>query len=350
MVFNEGIKMQLSEEQSAVWRKAILRLKNQGNFFLGGYAGTGKTTLAQAICEEFHNVAYCAFMGKAVNVMRRKGMEGATTLHRLLYDWDDDMEIFRPKPNINAEYVCLDEGSTVNTELWQDLQRHEIPTLVMGDPGQLEPVGKDAGLMNNPDAVLTRIFRNEGSISWYAEHVRQGGDIEVGTYGDVVVRSKESFKIDDLDSRFICGFNKTRVAVNKAKRKALGYSGDLVEGEQLICLHNSQGLFNGQLFTVKKILEEVGRCYWCDVILDDGSEVRKKVWTGALGCIRPPDWRTFPRRAVICDYAYAITCHKMIGSEEENVVVWDEQCDLWSPIRWRYTAITRASRKVVVYI
>lgn len=338
----------LSDTQQLAISQGRLALRSGLEFKVGGYAGTGKTTVAQLICEGLH-VAYCAFMGKAVNVMRKKGMKSATTIHSLLYDWDDDAQKFIRKLNIPANYICVDEGSTVNVNLWKDLVRHGKPILVLGDPGQLEPVGDDAKLMAQPNIILDKIFRNEGSIADFAAKVRVGEWLDEGNYGDVIVKNKADWKFE-RGSRIICGFNRTRVAFNRLIRQQLGRNGSFVEGEELICLNNNNGMFNGQMFTIKRIVGERGTNVKCDIILDDGTETTKLLWLGHLNRGHKMDWNSFPSKAIVCDYAYAITCHKMIGSEEENVVVWDEQCDLWNPIKWRYTAVTRATEKVTVYV
>src|SRR3979411_1592489 len=55
-------------------------------FRLFGYAGTGKTTLARYLAEDIEGkVAFAAFTGKAALVMRRKGCEGASTIHSMIY-------------------------------------------------------------------------------------------------------------------------------------------------------------------------------------------------------------------------------------------------------------------------
>src|SRR5687767_15760339 len=55
-------------------------------FRLFGYAGTGKTTLARHIAEGVDGkVLFAAFTGKAAQVMRGKGCNGASTIHSLIY-------------------------------------------------------------------------------------------------------------------------------------------------------------------------------------------------------------------------------------------------------------------------
>ena len=59
-----------------------------------------------------------------------------------------------------------------------------------------------------------------------------------------------------------------------------------------------------------------------------------------------------PRGLVHFDYAYAITCHKSQGSEWDSVMVYDEWMppQVWDMKRWRYTAITRASKQLTIYV
>src|SRR5450759_498092 len=69
----------------ADWLKAKPGTGNTPQVFrLFGYAGTGKTTLANHIAEDVDGeVKFAAFTGKAASVMRGKGCRGASTIHSL---------------------------------------------------------------------------------------------------------------------------------------------------------------------------------------------------------------------------------------------------------------------------
>src|SRR5215831_14656675 len=54
-------------------------------FYLAGYAGTGKTTLAKEIGRRAGDAVFGAFTGKAADVMRRKGCADAATIDSLIY-------------------------------------------------------------------------------------------------------------------------------------------------------------------------------------------------------------------------------------------------------------------------
>src|SRR5262249_47488365 len=123
--------------------------------------------------------APCAFTGKAVNVMRNKGLD-ANTIHSVIYrpaKQPDGSVIFvlKSTPQIAYSGFLVDEASMLSRELYQDLRSFGLPIIFIGDPGQLPPVGLDMNLMANPDYRLETIHRNAGPIAHFAEHLRKGG-------------------------------------------------------------------------------------------------------------------------------------------------------------------------------
>src|SRR5688572_21252617 len=50
-----------------------------------GFAGTGKTTLAQHLADDMDNVLFGAYTGKAALRLHQKGCLGARTIHSLIY-------------------------------------------------------------------------------------------------------------------------------------------------------------------------------------------------------------------------------------------------------------------------
>ncbi len=78
--------MQLSGKQeeaiSAIERWLPTKVQE---FVVAGYAGTGKTTIAKFIAGNKEGVIFCAYTGKAANVLREKGCEPAGTIHGFLY-------------------------------------------------------------------------------------------------------------------------------------------------------------------------------------------------------------------------------------------------------------------------
>src|SRR3954452_25589813 len=100
--------MEWSPQQEAALKAVKEWLKDEGNqvFRMFGYAGTGKTTLAQEIASNVSGrVVYGAFTGKAASVMRRKGCAGAKTIHSLVYKLKDE--------NIGQPTFVLNDDSEV---------------------------------------------------------------------------------------------------------------------------------------------------------------------------------------------------------------------------------------------
>ena len=136
-------------------------------FRLFGYAGTGKTTLAQHIAAGIDGkVLFAAFTGKAACVMRSKGCRGASTIHRLIYkpqeqsEENPTFELWNKAPASHAKLIIIDECSMVDAELARDLMSFEVPLLVLGDPAQLPPI-QGGGFFTDarPDAMLTEVHR-----------------------------------------------------------------------------------------------------------------------------------------------------------------------------------------------
>lgn len=217
-----------SDDQAAAIDKlnTWLNSGNQQEMTLGGLAGTGKTTLLKSVVESLHaqglTVAVAALAGKAVAVLKSKGLAHAQTLHSLLYEpegppeeWSMAKEVWRlAKKNstafrtrnememaaqhgdfakfsqadiaawkewqrvqrvygphvseepewveveeIPADIVIVDEASMVPYDVLHSLRKHQVPVLFVGDHGQLEPVGENPGLMVNPEIRLETIHR-----------------------------------------------------------------------------------------------------------------------------------------------------------------------------------------------
>src|SRR5262245_26935850 len=85
-------------------------------FTLGGYAGTGKSTVTGELTEYLEDkgstVKVCAPTGKAANVLRKKGLSQATTVHATIYnpgDPDDSDSEWVLRPSLNCDLLIVDE-------------------------------------------------------------------------------------------------------------------------------------------------------------------------------------------------------------------------------------------------
>ncbi len=313
---------------------------------LGGYAGTGKTTLIRRIVEEIgaSRVSVCAYTGKAAHVLRGKGLANASTIHSLIYmpyqicgyckhevherrcdrtQYCSKAETethFRTADLLDTDLIIVDEASMVDRQIHEDLLSFGCPILYVGDHGQLEPIGSNPHLMKDPDIRLEKIHRQaeDSPIIRFAHRVRQHGLPQTeGEAARVEYRTKSPPDLHTYDI-VLCGRNKTRVALNAKIRRSLGFSGELPQrGERIVCLRNSkdQNLFNGMLATVLDVdTHEDLPCPELDLIDDDGN-VRTGVPFVAeqFGCEETLD-RSSRRRALF-DFGYALTVHKCVSGD-----------------------------------
>lgn len=347
-----------TEQQSAVDTAVKAVKEGKPVFRLGGYAGTGKTTVARHIVEQLSNCMPCAFTGKAAYRLTQKGIY-AQTIHRTIYDYDGAK--FHKKPYVDGKWFLIDEGSMVSTDLWTDIMSYRKPIVMLGDPGQLEPVGKDPRLMHKPDVVLNQIHRQaEGNgIIQFATDIRLDKfwlDPDIKYTDEVILNhAVSSVPVHDLEwaDIILCGFNATRLKLNRVVRNIRKHTGLLNPGEKIIVLRNNQNfsVFNGQILTIESLGNTKGRTIVANCVTDDGRKVGLPLYKEQFGH-KPIDARGVPdnRDIVFADYGYCITCHKSQGSEWDKVLVIDEQMErLWDAKRWRYTAITRAAKELKYY-
>lgn len=336
-------------------------------FKLGGYAGTGKTTLIKAVMEalgrDFH-IEICAFTGKACSVLRRKGLHHAGTMHSLMYDCHKENGVFfftkRARMEGDPDLVIVDEASMVSTSLYNDLKSFGKKILFVGDPGQLEPVGDNPNLMKHPDFVLSKIHRqaSQSPIITLASDIRQGIAMpRTRSLDGLLIRDRQIMtSLLCEHDQVICATNKTRLSFNEKIRtfKRLP-SRTVVPTDKIIVLRNNStyNVYNGQILFIDHIIsqdhlqwkvnahDEVGNEYrdlpiWKDPFTTPQTDNKKDVEIPKID--RKP--------LVYADFGYAITCHKSQGSEWDKVIVIDQWMppQVWDIKRWRYTAITRAAK------
>lgn len=333
-------------------------------FILAGLAGTGKTTIIKHAADELgikeHQIRYCAFTGKAALVMKSKGMR-ATTIHSLIYEprTDENKRVFFKKKSnlgIDVKLIICDESSMIGKIIQYDLESYGIPILYVGDHGQLPPVSDDTtNLMISPNFRLETIHRQalDNPIIWIANQARIGKFIKHGKYGSTVLKTPASkIGIETLKSanQIICGKNNTRKNINNQMRDYYGYKSIFpIAGDKLICLKNNSenGLVNGMS----------GKCVFFDekkMNLDFRSDedemyfdltVDKHIFANTK-----PEVYKYNKMIDQFDFGYCITCHKSQGSQYDNVIVYEEKLGFDNELhsRWLYTAITRASERLII--
>lgn len=337
-------------------------------FRLFGLAGTGKTTIAKNVEELADKVAYAAFTGKAAYVLRSKGCEPANTIHSLIYkahqneytgQWSFKLD--RDSPVKELDLLIVDEVSMVGEDLAFDLLTLAKKVLVLGDPGQLPPVKGEGFFINTaPDFTLTEIHRQakENPIIELAHRVREGGVLKLGSYGESKILRAKQFTDSELlaPDQVLVGKNDTRVYMNNAYRRQKGYEDYMPrDGERLICLRNNRdrGFLNGQMYTASDAVEDGNDVECLITPLEEPEQVKDKISTPVeyyQGRESFLDWK-IKKSADEFTYAYAVTVHKSQGSSWPHVMVLDQSKVFKEYAKnWLYTAITRASEKVTIYL
>ena len=367
------------QEKALSLAGAWLRIKYQPFFYLAGYAGTGKTTLAMHIARHAKGkVAFAAFTGKAAKVMRQKGCAGAKTVHSLIYYTEVDQATGKVFVQIkehaldDVALVVVDECSMVNEEVGKDLLSFGVPVLVLGDPGQLPPVhGAGFFTTGTPDFMLTEVHRQakDSPIIRLATDVREGRPLPscLDEPGLRVVSRAELDRNDVLlADTVIVGRNATRPAFNRRLRELHGFRDRLpMAGETLVCLRNSRNIrqssvFNGETFQVVKRKRSRKDAHGSIVRLDlsdpdDAARgvfevsVRHQFFDNEADAARLPHQAHYGLQQFT--FGYTITVHKAQGSQWSRVCLFDESDAFREDARkHRYTAITRAAQHLTMVI
>jgi len=352
----DSVSVELTGEQKQVLH-SLLKF-NKRVQTLGGYAGTGKTTVISHLSRLLPNFAVCAFTGKAANILRKKGLPSAQTIHSLIYKAVDyggrTVWVLKHPSDLLCEGFIVDEASMVSKEIHQDLLSFCRPIIFVGDHGQLEPVGQDVFLMQNPDYKLEQIHRNAGEIAHFAEWLRMGKPTL-----DFKKQPEYEGKIKFLTNRqaiphmasvdqIICAFNKTRVGLNFQVREVKGFKGDEPQvGDKVMCLRNNRmkGLFNGMQGTVEWVANSRFGSPKMEFLSDgnayqvfyDPSQFNKEKYDFSPNHDDPDPF----------DFADAITCHKSQGDEWNRIMVFEQFCSKWDHKRWTYTAASRAREEIL---
>jgi exodeoxyribonuclease-5 len=365
---------------------------------ISGYAGSGKSTLVRFIIEALDvdedDVCYCAFTGKATEVLRKKGNKNACTLHKLLYESipKPDGGFFRkPKPQLDYNIIVVDEVSMAPKTLMDLLFFHNVYVICLGDPGQLPPIDKneDNHLLDHPHIFLDEIMRQaqESEIIRLTMKIRNNEPIDYYDGKEVKIIPYSQLNTGALQwaNQVLTATNAKRESINNQMRQLLNHPDYPVDGDKMICLrnywddlsNNGDPLINGTIGILKNSFQtwrEIPRFVKSDIrrfdvltgdlMIPDTNDVyqmtemdRQMIIIGEKCC----DWKLSYKLGKLklrygeivpkeFTYAYAITCHKSQGSEWNNVVVLEENFpfDKEEHVRWLYTACTRSSEKLVL--
>lgn len=392
-----------AQDRALMEIRAWARDPSSPMFVLGGFAGTGKSTILDYLVEDFPGVRFCGPTGKSVSVMRSKLKPGTlvTTIHSYLYsprdvtekELDDALGYIAELKRIGASrseildaqnrhrdiremlergqcrfidresvercnFIVVDEASMVNEKTRDDLLDAGTKVLFVGDPGQLPPIqGREFFEDNPPNVMLQEVHRQAAGsrILRLATAVRNGekfsdwgGDCE---RLEAFPGMEAALEADQV----IAGMNRTRMGFNRAARKFQGHGSVYPEnGEPVVCLRNDHimGFING---VGGYALSDAQEDSFGDLTMDvahDGHIVRGVFLDPyPFACYeRPLTRRDMPANGgSIFDFGHALTVHKAQGSEWDHVMVIDDKMrvqDREFRKRWIYTAATRARSRL----
>lgn len=393
--FDKELASFLSVDQAEVLNAIIhwLNTLDSPYITLGGYAGTGKTTLISLLRNLIHKqqpekkVAFASYTGKASQVLKQKLVEhkalfkgdSCGTIHSLMYsaEVDKDGRVISWKRSKELEYdlLIIDEASMVNSEIWRDLLSYQLPIIAVGDHGQLPPIESSGfNLMNEPILRLEKIHRQaQGNpIIEVATMAREQGQIPFKKFSSTVMKvhgnSDDATQIfermaqsRDQDSLILCSRNRTRIKLNKHVRALREIESESPQvGETLICLKNNYTtncgpIFNGMLGRVQSLSPKEEHWYDASIeFYDDG-----RIFSGDISkhqfhqekYLDKVEGVHYSKIGDRFDFGYALTVHKAQGSQASKVLLFEEYAPYMKGIewnRWLYTAVTRASEELYI--
>lgn len=358
----------LNDEQ----RAAVAFMAARPLSILHGGAGVGKTTTTRAICAVHQaagrNVVLCAISGKAALRLSRATGRVAQTIARLLLSLDAQAanEGRQPAPDhlrIDEDtLLVIDEASMVDLASWSRLLAH-VPQgariVIAGDPGQLPPVGLGRVFHDlveaGTDAFELRKVVRQGAgnpIIGFARQIREGRVPDLPGFAGVedgvfhVDCPMEALELAALDVRgklacdqllTVAGRNATCDAIARAvqaERRTSGVAGRRLGprlpwvsiGEPVVVTANryAEALTNGLIGTVTGLEPAEFHFY--------GESTPRGISPEALWDIAS---------------AWCVTVHRAQGSEAERVIVLLDAPGMMTR-EWLYTALTRATRQVVL--
>ena len=348
-------------------KKAVeMALNNRLSLILGG-AGTGKTTLIQAIIgyTDSHVVLCSPTAKAAINLSLRTGITAAT-IHRTL-GVPRDGSFAETTPLNGTDAIIIDEAGMLTLEMLAGLLKaapQDCRIVLVGDDNQLPPVGvghvlRDLAALPVPCVRLKRNHRQiqtagalhqnitrfeaihslsdlafDESFSLYsgpdciADLAQTAAKLyQNGTSVQVIAPRNDDVNL--LNRRIQSLLN----PMPKNKLFAVHGKTVFVDGDRVVISRNDpvRGCFNGEngVLSITEsgitvALNNGRKAYWVKAEIDNGlNEI-------ALG--------------------YAITTHKSQGSEYDIVLLYVTPCNRYLLTRrLMYTAISRARKRLILY-
>lgn len=330
-----------------------------------GGAGTGKTTVLQAVIDSYKSAGYeieaLALSGRAAMRLRESIGSDTRTIAAFLKN-EPIHDLDRSK-----WLVVIDEASMIDTQMMYKIITHitpEVRILLVGDPNQLPAIGAGKVLLDIvnskviPNNTLSIVKRQKGStgIPEYSNFIKDGVvppeiSTENITFHEVLpehitARCADLYLQNPSDSQVLCATYKAekggidsintlcqQTANPKGKQMQFMHDGvlqylNIRENDPVIFTQNNYDvdIQNGTLGRLISTAADDG--FYGTVLLDDGREI--KLTNALVDSLR---------------LAYSISLHKAQGSQFPRVVI-SLQNSRMIDRSWIYTAITRAVAEI----
>ncbi len=264
------------------------KLKKDDVFLLLGYAGTGKTTVAQAFSKALKHIGWSSVLGaptgRAAKILQGTWGQRAWTLHRMLYisvrGTDGVFKRIRRKNKGKKLIFIIDEASMIsdsseNGQILNDLlyfvkSGKDCKLILAGDKAQLPPVGQiyspalsqqillDSYSIQAHVAILSQVMRqsvNSGilitatdlrnalfSKSPFFPVLRSSKEVRfINDLQDLHESLESSFSHSDNDSIIITRSNARAVLYNQQIRSTiLGHDEIINAGDLVMVVQNNE--------------------------------------------------------------------------------------------------------------
>lgn len=338
-------------------------LTNRVSVITGG-PGCGKTTIIRAITYAWkkgvnENIILCAPTGKAARRMSDATGFPAKTIHFIIYGPDLAVE--------NPLFVC-DEASMLDLPLAEQLLNivvaHNGTLVMVGDADQLPPIGAGHFFLDCiespliPTAKLTMSHRFAGSIARNAEHINRGEGFHSFMFDQNTefIPAKKTQVADIIVNKFkelLTKYNVSDISVVVPMRKKSSSAADILNErirESVNPLKKGEKTFGKQNFRKGDRVMNCQNDYENEIYNGECgtvTEITDFIMTVSYDNEREIEYR--PRDVDSLTFAYALTVHKMQGSENKVcILAFSNEHSIMLQRNLLYTAITRAKEKVII--
>lgn len=378
-----------------------------GSISLTGPAGTGKTSLLIEAKKYISGAAWTAMTGRAALRLSEAAGVKASTLHAVLYKRPEQLKNgeveFKTLSVPTFKFLIIDEASMITPKIYDDLQQwvyfYRVRILYVGDSFQLPPILTEEDRKNNEAFTifskvrgpeLVKVMRSGDGIIDIATIMREerryptqanSAYSVVQTPNPIEYAIKE-YLADPDDHMIITWRNKMRMDANHMIRQELGHTSYLPDkDEPIVFCRNGQGVLNGQIALVKKIVPGpvIEGVITYRVLLENKKYVlcsvtgKDEFMDGQMPYIK--NWKNFLRERrkyniedpIPITYGYVSTAHKAQGNEFRRVSIMLQGTDINNAnfraqttlpngtkapfgIRWGYTSVSRAKQKCTLII